>query len=145
MGDLPPAPERSRRPYREPHIYTAEEAWSNMADSPTSFQCRASVLMPAGNALIMAGAVEALGNWVGGTVRVDGTGILFRMNAPNRLFQLQTGHLFFQAENIRSVSYGRILLVFKTVDVHSSRGLLRFRTFSSPGLHRAISERLRRE
>ena len=109
-------------------------------EAPVTFSCRAHVLLPAGNAALMDGAVRLLGNWVGGTVTVDKEGILFQMSALDKLFQLQTRPLLIRAEDVLSTGYGRLFRVLRTVDVGSRRGPCRFWTLSAAGLHGAVSE-----
>ena len=101
--------------------------------------------MHAGNAALLTGAAEVLGNWVGGAVTVGPSGILFTMSALDSLFQLQTAPLRINAEDIHSAEYGVLFRVFRTVDVQSSRGLFRFWALSADELHNAVMETRRKK
>lgn len=82
--------------------------------------------------------VAGPGNWVGGTVIVDERGLCFRMNVLNKPFQKDVEPIEISGQSIRSVAIGRMLIFFKTVDVETDLGLVRFRGGSIQELYEAI-------
>jgi hypothetical protein len=75
--------------------------------------------------------VKRYGNWVGGTLCIGDEGLLFHMNAANKLFQKNTEPVCISRECIKTVTLGKMLLFFTTVDVKLAGGTVRFRGYKS--------------
>ena len=77
--------------------------------------------------LVIRTVTKGVGNWVGGTLRVYGSAMTFSINKLNAAFQTRTAPLLMPYEDIRSVRIGRMMWLFKTVDIEMVGGIVRIR------------------
>ncbi len=91
--------------------------------------------------VVVRAVVKSVGNWVGGTLRGFENEMVFSINKLNAGFQTSTVPLLIPYEEVRSVSMGRMMGFFKTVDVEMVGGIARFRGWGAKNLE--LSEYLR--
>ena len=72
-------------------------------------------------------AVQRHGNWVGGTVKCFDDRVVFSMNAINAKFQQDNADLVVPYADMSAPRFGSMMWLFKTVDVDTVGGLMRFR------------------
>lgn len=75
--------------------------------------------------------VERFGNWIGGTVLLREDDLIFSTNAINAAFQEDGSDLVVPYTEITSCELGRMMMLFKTVDLETGFGKLRFRCMGS--------------
>ena len=86
--------------------------------------------------------IERFGNWIGGTVLLRDDHLVFSTNAMNAAFQEDASDVVVPYAEITSIERGRMMIIFKTVDLDTSFGRLRFRCMGSA--NDRLSDELRR-
>lgn len=98
-----------------------------------TFKCNA--LIKGRNAVSVSSVVdknvERFGNWIGGTVLLREDHLVFSTNAINAAFQEDDSDLVVRYSEITSCELGRMMMLFKTVDLETGFGDLRFRCMGS--------------
>ncbi len=98
-----------------------------------TFKCNA--LVKGRNPMSVGSAVdkniERFGNWIGGTVLLRDNLLVFTTNAMNAAFQKDDSDVVVPYAEITTVELGRMMILFKTVDLETSFGKLRFRCMRS--------------
>lgn len=98
-----------------------------------TFKCNALIK---GRNAVSVGAVvdknvERFGNWIGGSVLLRDDHLVFSTNAINAAFQQDDSDLVVPYAEITSCELGRMMMLFKTVDLETGFGQLRFRCMGS--------------
>lgn len=75
--------------------------------------------------------VERFGNWIGGSVLLRDDHLVFSTNAMNAAFQEDDSDVVVPYAEITSIELGRMMYVFKTVDLETTFGEIRFRCMGS--------------
>jgi len=90
-------------------------------------------------------SVAQFGNWIGGAVHLLPDRLVFSVNALNAGFQQDASDHVIPWSEITSCTIGRMLLVFRTVDLETRTGPIRLRCWGSANdaLHAAINERMK--
>lgn len=86
-------------------------------------------------------AVALVGNWVGGRFSLTQGALTFTTNRMNAAFQKDSAPVVIALDSVRTFGYGRMMFVFKTVDLETEHGTYRLRC--APGKSVQLMEKLR--
>ena len=75
--------------------------------------------------------IKRFGNWVGGAVHLHEDYLVFSTNALNAVFQADSSDLTIPYSQIKACQAGKMMLLFKTVDLETGMGTVRFRCMGS--------------
>jgi hypothetical protein len=75
--------------------------------------------------------VERFGDWTDGTVILRGDHLVFTTNAINAIYQHEASDLLVQYSAITACQLSRMMKLFKTVDLKTTAGDLRFRCWGA--------------
>jgi SseB protein N-terminal domain len=75
--------------------------------------------------------VERFGNWIGGSVILRDDHLIFTTNAINAIYQQDASDLLVPYTAITACQIGRMVRFFKTVDLNTSAGDIRFRCWGT--------------
>ena len=93
------------------------------------FKCNA--LIEGRSATTGGATVDRFGNWIGGAVVLRDDHLIFSTNALNALAQEDSSDLVVPYREITSIALGRMMMLFKTVDLNTRIGKVRFRCMGS--------------
>ena len=94
-----------------------------------SFKCNA--LIEGRRATTGDANVDRFGNWIGGAVVLREDHLIFSTNALNEMVQEDSSDLVVPYREITSIALGRLMMLFKTVDLGTRLGKVRFRCMGS--------------
>jgi hypothetical protein len=75
--------------------------------------------------------VERFGNWTGGAVHLRRNSLIFSTNAINAKFQESLADLVLSYDEINTCRLGRMMIIFKSVDLETDNGVVRFRCWGA--------------